>query len=271
MADARLETARKHLAKAQRYFHNREKPDPENAVKEAVCAVEAAARELFPDSKPSDLNEAVKSITGTEPGELPPAIAKTFIGLYAFRGGGGGRGTRRGSRRRGHPGNCRVRSGSSRVADHSAGRSGEDRRTRYALLRFLSAAPARHFPVARVRIIERLRVPFLCHRECCCREWEVPLVLPRRSCLGSYNRESFNQPEFRENGEEWPLRFVCDDCSQLDRDKISLQSRFSGDVHLEFRGKMLASKDYEGQPTLRRNGHLLHDRPSAFFSKTLLR
>jgi hypothetical protein len=35
------------------------------------------------------------------------------------------------------------------------------------------------------------------------------------------------------------LRFVCDDCSQLDRDKISLQSRFSGDVHLEFRGKML--------------------------------
>jgi len=56
----------------------------------AVCAVEAAARELFPDGKPSDLGDVGKAITGTEPGKLPATIAKTFIGLYAFRGVGDG-------------------------------------------------------------------------------------------------------------------------------------------------------------------------------------
>jgi hypothetical protein len=90
MADARLVAARAHFAKAQRYFRDREKPDPENAVKEAVCAVEAAARELFPDGKPSDLEDVVKSITGTESGKLPHTTAKTFIGLYTFRGSGEG-------------------------------------------------------------------------------------------------------------------------------------------------------------------------------------
>jgi len=90
LAEAQLETARKHFAKAQRYLRDRENPDPENAVKEAVCAVEAAANELFPDTKPSTLDDVVRRLTGTVPGKLPGAIAKTFIGLYAFRGGGDG-------------------------------------------------------------------------------------------------------------------------------------------------------------------------------------
>jgi AbiJ N-terminal domain 4 len=46
LADARLVPARKHFAKAVRYFRDRVKPDPENAVKEAVCAVEAARRKI---------------------------------------------------------------------------------------------------------------------------------------------------------------------------------------------------------------------------------
>ena len=40
--------------------------------------------------KPPDLEDVVKSITGTESGKLPPTIAKTFMGLYTFRGGGEG-------------------------------------------------------------------------------------------------------------------------------------------------------------------------------------
>lgn len=90
LADARLETARTHFAKAQRYFRDRIRPDPENAVKEAVCAVEAAAKDLFPNAKATTLGDATKWLTGTEPGKLPKAIGQTFTGLYAFRSGGDG-------------------------------------------------------------------------------------------------------------------------------------------------------------------------------------
>lgn len=90
LAAERLEAARKHFAKALRYFRDRIKPDPENAVKEAVCAVEAAAKELFPNAKATTLDQAVKWLAGSEPGKLPKAIGQTFTGLYGFRGSGDG-------------------------------------------------------------------------------------------------------------------------------------------------------------------------------------
>lgn len=88
--DHRLEAARKHFSKALRYFRDREKPDPENAVKEAVCAVEAAAKELFPDAKAATLGDFIKWATSNEPCLFPKMIGQTFTGLYAFRNGGEG-------------------------------------------------------------------------------------------------------------------------------------------------------------------------------------
>ncbi|HTU44404.1 MAG TPA: hypothetical protein VMF91_05050 [Bryobacteraceae bacterium] len=90
LADTRLDAARKHFAKAIRYFRDRIKPDPENAVKEAVCAVEAAAKELFPNAKAATLDQVIKWLAGSEPGKLPKAIGQTFTGLYGFRGSGEG-------------------------------------------------------------------------------------------------------------------------------------------------------------------------------------
>jgi hypothetical protein len=84
-----LSSALAHFNKALRYFRNVSQPDPENVVKEAVCAVEATARALFP-SGGSTLGEVVKSITGSELGQLPKPIAQTFHGLYGFRSGGEG-------------------------------------------------------------------------------------------------------------------------------------------------------------------------------------
>jgi hypothetical protein len=89
LGDPRLAKALSHFNKALRYFRNVSQPDPENVVKEAVCAVEATARALFP-SGGSTLGEVVKSITGSESGQLPKAIANTFHGMYAFRSGGEG-------------------------------------------------------------------------------------------------------------------------------------------------------------------------------------
>jgi hypothetical protein len=90
LADLRLEAARKHFSKALRHFREREKPDHENAVKEAVCAVEAAAKELFPDAKATTLGDFVKWATGSEPYLMPKTIGQTFSGLYAFRNSGEG-------------------------------------------------------------------------------------------------------------------------------------------------------------------------------------
>ncbi len=88
--EAGLDSARQHLAKAQRYFRDRANPDPENAVKEAVCAVEDAAKKLFPSANGATLGDVIKWLTGPEPGRLPKAIAQTLTGLYAFRNGGDG-------------------------------------------------------------------------------------------------------------------------------------------------------------------------------------
>jgi hypothetical protein len=89
LGDPRLSAALVHFNKALRYFRNVSQPDPENVVKEAVCAVEATARALFPMAG-ATLGDVVKSITGASPGQLPKPIAQTFHGLYGFRSGGDG-------------------------------------------------------------------------------------------------------------------------------------------------------------------------------------
>lgn len=89
LGDPRLSAALAHFNKALRYFRNVSQLDPENVVKEAVCAVEATARVLFP-SGGSTLGDVVKSITGSELGQLPKPIAQTFHGLYGFRSAGEG-------------------------------------------------------------------------------------------------------------------------------------------------------------------------------------
>ncbi len=90
LADHRLDAARGHFSKALAYFHDRKKIDHENAVKEAVCAVEAAAKELFPDAKANTLGDFVGWATNSKRNLLPKTIGQTFSGLYGFRNSGEG-------------------------------------------------------------------------------------------------------------------------------------------------------------------------------------
>lgn len=90
LGDPRLDNARKHYAKALAYFEHPTKPDFENTVKEAVCAVEAAARNLFPQTKAKTLGEVINHIKGTQEGQLPKPLADTITGLYAYRNAGDG-------------------------------------------------------------------------------------------------------------------------------------------------------------------------------------
>jgi len=89
LGESRFSSALGHYKKARKFFRNVSQPDYENVVKEAVCAVEAVAKVLFPDGGPT-LGKVVKSITGSKSGQLPEPIANTFHGLYGFSSGGEG-------------------------------------------------------------------------------------------------------------------------------------------------------------------------------------
>lgn len=90
LGDPRLASARKHYDKAMQFFRSPSKPDYENAVKEAVCAVEAAGKVLFPTAKATTLGDLAKWFASTKDVTVPKALAQTITGIYAYRSGGDG-------------------------------------------------------------------------------------------------------------------------------------------------------------------------------------
>lgn len=90
LGDSRLLSARRHFDKALQFFRHPSSPDYENAVKEAVCAVEAAGKHLFPVAKTTTLGDLVKWLASAQDVSVPKAICQTFTGIYAFRSGGDG-------------------------------------------------------------------------------------------------------------------------------------------------------------------------------------
>jgi len=90
LGDTRLSSARRHFDKALQFFRHPTRPDFENAVKEAVCAVEAAGKVLFPMAKAATLGDLIKWLGTTPEVSVPKAICQTYTGVYAFRSGGEG-------------------------------------------------------------------------------------------------------------------------------------------------------------------------------------
>lgn len=90
LGDSRLIGARKHYGKALQFFRHPTKPDYENSVKEAVCAVEAAGKALFPSAKAAMLGDLTKWFASTKDFAVPKALLKTIEGTYAYRSGGHG-------------------------------------------------------------------------------------------------------------------------------------------------------------------------------------
>jgi hypothetical protein len=87
---AELLSARQHFEKALQFFRHPTKPDFENAVKEAVCAVEATGKVLFPMAKASTLGDLIKWLGTTNVVSVPKALTQTLTGIYAFRNGAEG-------------------------------------------------------------------------------------------------------------------------------------------------------------------------------------
>jgi len=90
LGEQRLASARKHYEKAMQFFRNPAKPDYENSVKEAVCAVEAAGKALFPAAKAATLGDLAKWLVTTKDVTVPKALVQTITGVYGYRSGGEG-------------------------------------------------------------------------------------------------------------------------------------------------------------------------------------
>ena len=90
LGDNRLANARRHFNKAHKFFSNRERPDFENTVKEAVCALESATEALSGVKVSQDFAKEVSKLSGTQPGSIPPPIAQAMTKIYAYRGAGQG-------------------------------------------------------------------------------------------------------------------------------------------------------------------------------------
>lgn len=90
LGDPGLAGARKHFEKAMGLFRRRTDVDYENCVKEAVCAVEAAGKHLFPSAKAATLGDVAKWLQRTEEVSVPKSLIQVVNGIYGFRNGGEG-------------------------------------------------------------------------------------------------------------------------------------------------------------------------------------
>lgn len=90
LADPRLLKVRRHYNKAMTFFSERERPDYENCVKEAVCALEAAIEILSGTNVSKDFAKEVTKLSGSETGKVPGPVAQAIIKIHAYRGAGQG-------------------------------------------------------------------------------------------------------------------------------------------------------------------------------------
>ena len=87
LQDPVLNDARRHFVKARSFFEKAPEPDFPNSIKEAVSAMEAAAKHLFP-TKETDFEKIIKNIKDVNGAVIPATITNGLLAPYRFRGAG---------------------------------------------------------------------------------------------------------------------------------------------------------------------------------------
>jgi hypothetical protein len=85
LTDPRLLPVKQLFVKAQDFFSSRP-PDYENAVKEAVCALEAAVEIRSGKKVSKDFTGEMEKLSGNAAEKIPAPIAQAMIKLHAYRG-----------------------------------------------------------------------------------------------------------------------------------------------------------------------------------------
>ncbi len=78
LQDPGLLDARRHFIKARSFFEKAPEPDFPNAIKEAVSAMEAATKHLFPARK-NDFEKVIKGIKDASGEAIPPTIISGLL------------------------------------------------------------------------------------------------------------------------------------------------------------------------------------------------
>ena len=86
LADPRFGKSLRYYRKALGFFNRRPQPDAENCVKEAVCAMEAAAVVLLGKQGCGKFETLIQNAKGTSADSIPPTLAESMLKLWAFRG-----------------------------------------------------------------------------------------------------------------------------------------------------------------------------------------
>jgi hypothetical protein len=86
LADPQLSRSAAHYRKALKFFASGPSGDHENAVKEAVVALEAAAKALLPGPANALLPDLLRLHQGTTADKIPPTLVKAMSAVFAFRG-----------------------------------------------------------------------------------------------------------------------------------------------------------------------------------------
>ena len=90
LINPKFERVKNHYNKARKFFDKQPKPDLENCVKEALCALEASI-EILTDKKASkEFVKVIGQLKGNGPKQIPPPIGEAMIKLHGYRGSGQG-------------------------------------------------------------------------------------------------------------------------------------------------------------------------------------
>ncbi len=87
LLDPRLQEARNHFNKSRAFFTKSPEADFPNSIKEAVSALEAAIKNLFP-TKQKDFEKIIRNIKDANGEPIPPTIIKGILSSYYYRGAG---------------------------------------------------------------------------------------------------------------------------------------------------------------------------------------
>lgn len=90
LGDNRLQKVKKHFLKALEFFRSKDKPDYENTIKEAICALELTFDVLSGKKISKDFASMVKQFEGNSEKQIPSPIIQSMIKIYGYRNSGEG-------------------------------------------------------------------------------------------------------------------------------------------------------------------------------------
>jgi len=89
LVDPTLQTVKTHYLKAQAFFTNKT-PDLENAVKEAICALEAAVEIKSGIKVSKDFARELPKLAEDSESGIPAPIVQMLVKFHSYRGSGAG-------------------------------------------------------------------------------------------------------------------------------------------------------------------------------------